>query len=161
MKTVLVTFTPEGLPTEADSPYPAERLSFGKLVENTVVIAVDGIWRFQLRSGETALRPAPCWLTARPGTTVSEIQQQKGYALTSVPTDRSCQKVLEILKLDGTTCGFLDFGNPSERCTHGVAVGQDGTITGSSYAVDGGAGEPRSCVQPFWPAVLGHSLWLW
>lgn len=155
--TVLNTWTPVGLP--ADGPYPAGEIRMGELVDQSIVISVDGAWRFRVPNHGTSLEPVPCWLANRPGTSIDLVQKLKAYALTSQPTDGSCKQVLEIVKADGTSCGFADLGTPPERCAHGVAIGPDGTVTGSPYAVDAGAGAPRSCVQPFWPRPLGRSQW--
>jgi hypothetical protein len=42
---------------------------------------------------------------------------------------------------------------PIEDC--GVAIGLDGTLTRSAYAVDAGAARPATCVLKFWPEALG------
>ncbi len=140
--------------------HPTESLEgvrMGLLNDDSIALQVNWSWAYRVRSGATTLEPAPCWMQQRPSTEVTMIRSGGGYAVKSF--DRSQDRGLEIVLRDGTSCGFLDLGEPSGGCFAGrCSVGLDGTITRSTYAVDAGAGEPQICVLPFWPGVLGPSV---
>ena len=152
------TWVPVGLPT--DGPYPGGELTqTGVLLDDSIVIAVNGVWSFRVPSQATALEPAPCWLTRRNETELEIVGGRRGYALLTTKSGQSCDQLLEVVTADGTRCGFLELDTAADACGHGVAVGRDGTISVSAYAEDAGSGQPKTCVQPFWPAALGRSRW--
>jgi hypothetical protein len=135
------------------------RVKMGLLADDSIALKVDDRWTYRVRSGATKLEAAPCWMQERKNTELTLIHSRGGYAVQW--DDRSLDQGVEIVRLDGKSCGFLAFGEPSGACTYTgrcVSVGLDGTITGSAYAADAGAGMPQTCVLPFWPGVLGPSI---
>jgi hypothetical protein len=130
----------------------------GLLIDDSIALQVNGQWTYRVRSGAMTLEAAPCWMQQRPKTDVTAIHSRGGYAVNW--DDHADDRGLEIVRLDGTSCGFLDLGEPRGGCAGGqcVSVGLDGTITRSAFAIDAGTGEPQTCVLPFWPGALGPSI---
>lgn len=123
------------------------------LLDGSFVLRFDGKWMYRIQPGATTLEPAPCWLVQRPFSDPQAIHDRTAYA---VRRATSCDRALEILTPDGSSCGFVGpLESPGEGCE--IAVGRDGTISGSAHAVDAGAGQPQDCVLKFWPRALGPS----
>jgi len=123
------------------------------LLDGSFVLRFDEKWLYGLQPGATSVVAAPCWLTARPGTDVHVTRDRTAYALVQ-PGARSCDAALEIMTPQGESCGPVGpLHSGSDTCD--IALGRDGTISGSAYAADAGAGQPRACVLEFWPAALG------
>jgi len=123
------------------------------LLDGSFVLRFEGKWLYQIQPGASSVEPAPCWLTARPGTDVHVTRDRNAYALVQ-PGARSCDAVIELMTPQGESCGPVGpLESGGDICD--VAIGRDGTISGSAYAVDAGAGQPTACVLKFWPAALG------
>ena len=123
------------------------------LLDGSFVLRFDGKWLYRIQPGASSVEPAPCWLTARPGTDVHVTRDRNAYALVH-PGVKSCDAEVELVTPQGESCGPVGpIESGSDTCD--VAIGRDGTISGSAYAADAGAGQPRACVLKFWPAALG------
>ena len=81
-----------------------------------------------LRSGSTALEPAPAWLAARtePMTVVNAGQ---AYAFVSDGKAASgCAATVSLFAADGTNCGTVTLAPPDGSCRQRTFVGADGTL---------------------------------
>ena len=131
------------------------------LADGSVALSVDGRWTFRLAPGSATLEAVPCWLANRPGTRVQLVEGGNAYAVTYGDRD-GCDESLEVLTLEGLSCGYARLGPPVAGCgrpsfSSGPAVGRDGTLIRPPFEEDAGAGVPPSCVLRFWPAALGFS----
>jgi hypothetical protein len=142
--------TPElsAVPNDEDAAVAA-------LLDGSFVLRFDGKWLYRIQPGASSVEPAPCWLTARPGTDVHVTRDRNAYVLVH-PGVKSCDAAVELVTPQGESCGAVGpIESGSETCD--VAIGRDGTISGSAYAADAGPGQPRACVLEFWPAALGRT----
>jgi hypothetical protein len=131
----------------------SKAVAVAALLDGSFVLRFDGKWLYRIQPGASAVEPAPCWLTARPGTDIHVTRDRNAYALVQ-PGARSCDAAIELMTPLGESCGPVGpLESGSDTCD--VAIGRDGTISGSAYAVDAGAGQPAACVLQFWPAALG------
>ena len=125
------------------------------LLDGSFVIRFGGKWMHRIQPGATTLEQAPCFLTQRPETDLQVTQDGNAYAVVRGYA-ASCDQAIEIFTSAGETCGPVGpLEGAGGKCE--VALGRDGTISGSAEAVDAGAGQPRSCVLRFWPAALGET----
>jgi len=125
------------------------------LLDGSFVLRFDGHWVYRIQPRRTSVEPAPCWLTQAPGTNVQVTRGRSAYALVQSGA-KSCDDAVEVRTAEGQSCGHVGpIEKSGETCE--VALGRDGTISGSANAVDAGAGQPRACVLKFWPAALGET----
>jgi len=129
--------------------------SIATLLDGSFVIRFGGQWAYRIEPGATTLEEAPCFLTQRPDTDLQVTQDGNAYALVRGYA-ASCDESIEVFTPAGETCGPVGpLEGAGGKCE--VALGRDGTISGSADALDAGAGQPRSCVLKFWPAALGKT----
>ena len=65
----------------------------------------------------------------------------------------SSDRTVEVLTPGGQSCGYASLGGPAGHCD--VAIGRDGTLSRSAYALDAGPEIPAECVLEFWPGAFG------
>ena len=138
---------------ELDAAATNVEVAGAALLDGSFILRFDGKWLYRIQPGASAVEAAPCWLAARPGTDVQVTRDRKAYALIRQGA-KSCDTALEIMTPQGESCGPVGpLESGSDSCD--IAIGRDGTISGSAYAADAGAGQPRACLLKFWPAALG------
>jgi hypothetical protein len=73
---------------------------------------------------------APGWLKAHSDTTLAIVRGAKGYALLPLPSDgeTQCGQTVDVVAVDGTTCGRATFGWTGNCSTQEISVGVDGTV---------------------------------
>jgi hypothetical protein len=127
------------------------------LADGSLAIAVDGVWTYRLERDSLDLEPAPCWLAERPQTLINLIHDREGYAVRPAEaSDTECNQTIEIVALDGTSCGVVTLPGKSVQCgPPALALGLDGTLSRASASV-GDAGT-RTCTLELWPAALGKT----
>jgi hypothetical protein len=138
---------------ELDAAVNNKDAAVAALLDGSFVMRFDEKWQLRIQPNATTTEPAPCWLAARPGTDVRITRDRNAYALVT-PGAKSCDAALELFTPQGESCGPVGpLESGDDTCD--VAIGRDGTISGSAYAADAGAGQPRACILKFWPAALG------
>jgi len=138
---------------ELDAAVNNKDAAVAALVDGSFVLRFDQKWQLRIQPGASTSEPAPCWLAARPGTDVQVTRDRKAYVLVRHGA-ASCDATLELFTPQGESCGSVGpLESGGDTCD--VAIGRDGTISGSAYAADAGAGQPRACILKFWPAALG------
>jgi len=90
----------------------------------------DGGWQATVSStGEVG--PAPDWLKARSDVwSFQLVHAGQGYAVAhGVFTGEPCERYLEVVQADGTSCGYVPLVGPATCNANSVAIGLDGTLT--------------------------------
>ena len=81
-----------------------------------------------LRSGATALEPAPSWLASR-SEPMAIVNGGRAYAFVSDTTDASqCVATVALVATDGTACGAVTLTSPQASCPQHTSIGPDGTV---------------------------------
>jgi len=81
-----------------------------------------------LRSGSTALEPAPPWLASHTEP-MAIVNGGRAYAFLSDSTDPSgCVATVALVAPDGTACGAVTLASPQAGCPQHTSIGPDGTL---------------------------------
>ena len=106
--------------TELQVPAPDgwEPLSGGGLVQRRT---------FVLRSGSTALEPAPAWLAAHTEP-MTIVNGNRAYAfVTDANASQGCVTTVSLVATDGTSCGTITL-TAQTGCPQRTSIGPDGTL---------------------------------
>lgn len=133
-------------PAVASVPASA-KLELHRLLDGSLVLAIDGAWKWRFASGAGSAEPAPDWLATRPGSTLSIIRGGHAYALFG--TAQSCStEHADLFAPSGKLCGGIDLHLANGCLRHGES-GYDGTAILSGYDA-----QADRCTRSYWPALL-------
>ena len=112
-------------------------------------------WQRQsvLRSGSTALEPAPAWLAARTEA-MTVVNGGRAYAFVSDGTAASgCAATVSLFAADGTSCGTVTLAPPGGSCRQRTFIGADGTLI---QLVRTDLADPQlpAAIWRWWPGYL-------
>ncbi|TMA87757.1 MAG: hypothetical protein E6J63_13960 [Deltaproteobacteria bacterium] len=81
-----------------------------------------------LQPDATALSPRPAWLSSRDGLPLVFVRGGRAYAAPSFVSSSQCQRRIELLLPDGTSCGTIDMREADDCASGAPMVGARGTV---------------------------------
>ena len=81
-----------------------------------------------LKPDATALSPRPGWLSSRDGLLLVYVRGGAAYAVPSFVSASHCQRRIELLLPDGTSCGTIEMQEPDDCSGGAPMVGARGTL---------------------------------
>jgi hypothetical protein len=117
-------------------------------------------WVSVLPSGKNATAPVPEWLAQRPNTRIAIARGGRGYAvLPNAAHLAKCDQQLELVSLEGSSCGRIDFPLDDFACvSRPLTLGLDGTVMQmlppAREPFDPVGSAVRDCTLRYWPAAL-------
>jgi hypothetical protein len=132
-------------------PGLAHALELVPLLDASLALRSDGIFRRAYGHHATASAPLPGWLAARAAWTIRFTRGNAGYAAFPPPGQPSddCTQRVEVLSPGGRLCGRVVLREEGRGCLTRVAdQGWDGTVVQQSSA--------DACLYRWWPGLLGR-----